>query len=143
MEKGYSFSLKDIEILEKSYVYTPDKPEGDYNFEISLNVNTDMPAGRTVHIFNVVIFINNENSGGKKEGKRQVGSLSVGYIFHIINLNEIALVENNQITLPPDLLSLLNGVVIGTTRGILFSEYRGTVLSNAILPVLDPRSFTK
>ena len=42
------------------------------------------------------------------------------------------------LSFPKIYLNLLNAVVIGTMRGVLYSELRGTQLDDAILPVLDP-----
>ena len=35
-------------------------------------------------------------------------------------------------------ISTLNSISISTTRGMMFSAFRGTFLHNAILPLIDP-----
>ena len=60
-----------------------------------------------------------------KLGKR-IANLVVTYVFAIDDLESIAIAGSDVTTLSPTLLALLNAVVIGSTRGIMYSEFRGT-----------------
>jgi hypothetical protein len=78
-----------------------------------------------------------------RKSSEKIGSIKLRCTFHVPNFEEYILNNESGPTLPQDLLYLLNTVVIGTMRGIMFSEFRGTVLNDALLPVLDPRQFQK
>jgi hypothetical protein len=64
-------------------------------------------------------------------------------MFDIFNFDGVKIESEDAISLPDDMLDLLNTVTIGTARGVLYSELRGTYLDHAILPVLDPRAFQR
>lgn len=134
--KEYSFTLKRINLLEKSLRFTSPISKGEeFAFNISLQVAGTPDAKESVHIMGVDI-------NRKKDGEK-LGSIQLGCTFSIQNFEEYVSDGNNIGALPQDLLYLLNTVVIGTMRGVMFSEFRGTFLSNAYLPVLDPRGFEK
>ncbi|MBK8502537.1 MAG: hypothetical protein IPL46_10155 [Saprospiraceae bacterium] len=57
--------------------------------------------------------------------------LNLNFLFTIDNVEGIKKDE-----LPRDLVADLNKVVVGTTRGIMFNHYRGTLLHNALLPIV-------
>jgi hypothetical protein len=43
--------------------------------------------------------------------------------------------------IPDPIVETLNILTIGTARGIMFSEFKGTWLHSNFLPVIDPKSF--
>jgi hypothetical protein len=43
--------------------------------------------------------------------------------------------------LPSGIIDLLNSVSVSTVRGMMFSAFKGTFLHNAVLPVIDPKTF--
>ena len=129
----FSFSLEDIEILEKSFSYLPKKADKKFDFDIGLKISINAPKKQSVHVINVSIVLKGE--------KKKVAAFSIGCIFEINDLENLVIIEKGETTLPQALLNLLNAVVIGTTRGIIYSELRGTVLDGTFLPVLDPRGF--
>lgn len=76
-----------------------------------------------------------------KPDNRILASFSIVCVFEIFNFESLFKPTADDTGLPQGLLNLLNTVVIGTMRGVKFSEFRGTALDNAILPVLDPTRF--
>jgi len=132
----YSFSLKKIQLVEKTLSLVPKKEnQDDYDFDISLKITLDPIKKCSIHFMNVGVRIKSDN--------RKVASVSIVCFFEINNFDQLVTNDQNELTLPQSLLNLLNTVVIGTVRGITYSEFRGTALDNAILPVLDPRKFQK
>lgn len=64
--------------------------------------------------------------------------------FHTLMLFELPefekvfqLVDEKRYDVPIDIEILLKSVAISTTRGIIFSEVRGTYLHNVVLPLID------
>jgi hypothetical protein len=59
--------------------------------------------------------------------------------FHVINLQSVVSnSENGQLDIDDNFLSTLMGVCIGTSRGILSNNTKGTVMSKYPLPLLNP-----
>ncbi len=135
-QQAFSFMLKSIDILEKSFkVFKKDK-KLDYDYGIALEIAPNPQINQSFHLMTVSV-------SPKGQEKEILATLRLGFVFEIANLEQIVVVQDNNITLPPGLLNLLNAVVIGTMRGVLFSELRGTMLEDAILPVLDPSKFER
>jgi hypothetical protein len=136
-QQTYSFSLKRIDLIEKSLrVYSKKEKKVDYDYGISLQIIPNPPDNQSFHIMSVNIF-------PKGQEKDIIATVRLGFIFEIFDLENIAITNDEGITLPEGLLNLLNAVVIGTMRGVIFSELRGTQLDDAVLPVLDPSKFQK
>jgi hypothetical protein len=134
----YSFSLKEIQIIAKTLTFINIQKKDkkiEFDFDISLSITTNTERRQSIHFMNVSIT--------SKDDKKNVGTLSIVCIFEIDNFESLVTSKNNEISLPQKLVYLLNTVVIGTIRGIMYSEFRGTILDEAILPVLDPRLFQK
>ena len=78
----------------------------------------------------------------KSEGENMEeakGSFHFVFIFHIDNLEELAIPDKNgRIELNGGLGNALASITYSTTRGILFTRLKGTSLENFVLPVLDP-----
>ena len=71
-----------------------------------------------------------------------LGSLAVSCIYSIVNFDEVIKIEaDGKLDIPQPLVEILNSISISTTRGVMFSAFKGTFLHNAFLPIVDPRSF--
>lgn len=134
-----SFIIKDIQIASKS-LNVPRLKEGqelpEFAFKIQVEIGLNDKAKNSVHVVSVEI--------APRDNQDEIwANISVACVFEIYNWEEI--IERNDLNLKlrDDVAELLNMISIGTLRGILFSEMRGTVLHNAILPVLDIKSFVK
>jgi len=134
-DKLFSFTLKKIHLIEKSLNLINSGGKEEFTFDISLQITSNRDIKESIHIMHVLI-------NTKKDGAK-AGLIKLACSFFIPNYEEYILEDDTNASLPKDLLYLLNTVVIGTMRGVMFSEFRGTVLNNAYLPVLDPRGFEK
>lgn len=71
----------------------------------------------------------------------QLGSLSTSNIFFVENYESIVTQDGNgKVSIPESLVTTLNSISISTTRGVMWNTFKGTILHNAILPILDPKS---
>jgi hypothetical protein len=68
-----------------------------------------------------------------------IGSFHLVYIFNILNLEQLAKPNKQDvIELDPLLANALSSITYSTSRGILLGRLQGTALGNFILPVLNP-----
>ena len=58
-------------------------------------------------------------------------------------MNDFFNKQHTLVDLPQEFITLLNSIALSTTRGVMFSQFRGTVLHNAILPIIAPAKFEK
>lgn len=83
------------------------------------------------------------------KSKEQIETEATGdfhfvYIFHVENLQELAVPdENKELELHAGLGNALASITYSTSRGMLFARLKGTGLENFMLPVIDPNSLLK
>src|SRR4030042_4258852 len=77
-----------------------------------------------------------------EDRETRLGNIKVSCHFQIPELDTFILPgQQDQINLPSNIIDLLNSVSISTLRGMMFSTFKGTYLHNAVLPVIDPKTF--
>ena len=126
--------LRAIELLNNSLNLpaTPDFNFSSFNFNISIESKGD--ANNKVVFVIVNVEIRNDDQS------LILGSVTVSCIFEIANFTDvIQLNAEGQAIIPGGLIHVLNSISISTTRGVLFSTFKGTFLHNAILPIVDPK----
>lgn len=130
------FQLKSIELLKGS-ISLPSAPEvslNNFNFNISLESKVDATNKFLFVIVSVEIRSEDQN--------HILGSLVVSCIFSIVNFDDVVRIQaDGNLDIPQPLVEILNSISISTTRGVMFSTFKGTFLHNAFLPIIDPRSF--
>lgn len=104
-----------------------------FTFEIKTEVQLNQENKFIIVIIGVQVF---------NEAKDfQLGSLSTNNIFFVENYESIVTQDNNgKVSIPESLVTTLNSISISTTRGVMWNTFKGTILHNAILPILDPKS---
>jgi hypothetical protein len=72
-----------------------------------------------------------------------LGSLSTNNIFYVDNYETVVTQDiDGKVSIPESLVTTLNSISISTTRGVMWNTFKGTVLHNAILPIIDPKKHT-
>jgi hypothetical protein len=134
--KEYKLQIKNIEILDV-VIEHPKEPIKDaiYNYDINIQHKSNRKDNILFAILDIQIY--------NKDKKRRLGKITTSCIFEIIDLQNIIKINGSTIDMPSDLMSIINSVSISTTRGVMFSLFKGTFLHNAILPLIDPTSFTR
>lgn len=126
--------IKSIELL-KSELNLPansNAPLINFNFNISVESRADA-ANKLVFVIVHVKIYNDDQS-------MILGALSLSCIFEIANFEHVVKVETDgQLNIPQGLINTLNTISISTTRGVMFSIFKGTFLHGAVLPIIDPR----
>lgn len=127
---NYTFSLIKIDLLEKSMDWETceSKPGGEFDCQFGMEISITTEENISNHRIKVNVI---------QDGGKVIATLTVTCTFSIPNLDQYKNTEG-KLVIPNDFILLLNTVTIGTARGMMFSEFRGTFLHDAILPVIDP-----
>lgn len=129
------FKLVAIELLNSS-LNTPNVPglnvSVDYDISVENQVNAELKY----------IFIITSAQVKNVNDATTYGSMTLSCIYEIENFSEIVKIsDQNQIQeIEKQPLDVLTSISISTMRGVMFSEFRGTFLHNAVLPVVDPKT---
>jgi hypothetical protein len=137
-EVKLEFKISNIELFNKSFAVPAILPQNKFpevQFDLAINVHVDKENKRIVSILQVKMKAENSND--------IVAGITVGCTFDIVNFEELVINNGDSASVPETIIETLNIITIGTTRGIMFNEFKGTWLHNTILPVIDPKSFTQ
>lgn len=126
--------IRAIELLNGS-LRVPEAPHNTavaaFNFNIGIESKVDAP--------NKLVFVIVHVEIRNEDHSLVLGDLSVSCIFEIANFDAVIVMEENgRFRIPDRLIETLNIVSISTTRGVMFSTFKGTFLHGAVLPVIDP-----
>jgi len=129
------FQIKAIDLLDSS-LSSPNEPfSGDevFNFEVNLEhkISKDDPL---LYVICSVRIIDSSK-------KHQYGMIRTSCLYEIPDLAKHFNEKEQQFCLSDMFITTLNSISISSSRGIMFSAFRGTVLHNVILPIIDPTDF--
>jgi hypothetical protein len=106
-----------------------------HNFNVNFELGFNIPDKLIKADFSVNVETNSENETTEEAS----GAFSFAFVFHVNNIDELTKVEkDNTITISPALGNALAAITYSTSRGILMTRFQGTILSNFILPVINP-----
>jgi len=134
-DTSVTFQIKGVELME-SCINPPSDPlapEIVFNFDINIEHRINPENDILIVVCTVLVF--------NEKRDEQLGKLKAGCIYLINDLKRFINGETKALELPEPVATALNSVSISTTRGLMFSMFRGTYLHNAVLPVVDPTSF--
>jgi hypothetical protein len=128
--------IRAIELLNESLKLPADSNTAITTFNFNINIESKADALNKLVFVIVHVEIKNDNQS------LVLGALSVSCIFEIVNFNDIIKIEEDgKLNIPQRLIETLNIISISTTRGIMFSTFKGTFLHGAVLPIIDPKQF--
>jgi uncharacterized protein with PQ loop repeat len=132
--EGVNYQLKGIEILDIQLNYPSNfKPsETKFRFDFVAENKVNVEKGMVLVVPTIKIY--NDKSA------ELLGSIRVNFAFHVQDFSTYIDEENKKVELPKAFQLAINSVSISTIRGIMYSQFRGTFLQNAILPVIDPNT---
>jgi hypothetical protein len=133
ISQNINFRLKNIEIAQSSLTAIDYALPDDVIFKFNINIEHLVNIDQNLNVIKptVAIFVEDEQS--------ILANLSVNLVFEIEDLANYAI--EKEVKLPSDIIIAMNSISISTLRGIMISTFKGTYLHNAILPVIDPKSF--
>jgi len=129
-DKSINYQIKSIEILDFSLT-SLDKPfEEIKNYNFDLNVTQKYNAEHKL-IFTITTISVLDNK------RKLLGSLKTNVIFEVLEFDSYLNKKTKKIDFPKEFVLTLNSVAISTSRGIMFSQFKGTNLHNVILPLVN------
>jgi len=124
------YQLRSIEVINVNINARPKDYKGQkFHFDISghARVNPD----KKILFFFVAIIVREENE------EYHLGKIETALGFEIGDFENVILKkEDNIYNIPIDLEIHLRTISISTTRGIMWSHFKGTHLHKALLPVV-------
>jgi len=122
-----SFMFKPITIPEEQVVFGK-----NLLYAIGLKIELDLP----IEIIKLKLLVNYTLA----DINDIVLSLESEIVFHVINLKAVTRKEDNEknVNVNDEFLVTLLGVCIGTSRGILSTKTKGTIIAKYPLPILNP-----
>ncbi len=136
-ESQLSFQIKGIELLDIKLNHPKEPLPDPMLFQYKIGVEHKISIENRLIIVITTIDIIHEDQ------ETRLASLQASCIFEIANFEDFLNADTQQISIPDLMIVTLNSVSLSTIRGIMFSQFKGTFLHNAILPVIDPKSFIK
>ncbi len=102
----------------------------EFNFESLSDIKVDKDQKFALSTTDVFIK--------EKISNEQVASFKTLCVFEFPDFEEVfTKISDNQYDIPEELEILLKSTGLSTSRGIIFSELRGTYLHGAIMPLID------
>lgn len=131
MNPDISYLLRNIELLSLHINQRP--PIGFTGNQFHFDITAEARVSPEKEVVFMVITINTREA----DKEEQLAQITTALAFQIENFKEvIKLNENNVFEIPTDFEVLVRTIAISTTRGIMFSHFKGTHLVKAILPIV-------
>jgi hypothetical protein len=130
-----TFKLKAIELLDATLNHP-----GSLIPELTI-FHFDVKLEQKVNIEEKLLFIVNDVEIFNEDRKLKLGSIKISCAFGIDNFTDFVDIKTNFTNLPDPISMMLNSITLSTTRGVMFSQFKGTFLHHAYLPIIDPKSF--
>jgi len=126
-------SLQEINILAKNFNLELHEAESLTVAEFDINVvDSIVPATKYDSIIKVIEVVILGNNG------KNFANVKIMYTFEVKKENSYLTLKEGEYRIDPRLNHWLDNIVIATTRGIMFSEFRGTFLDKILLPLIKP-----
>ena len=129
-----SFQLKGIELnsMNLNQPQIPLNQERNYNF----NINVE----QRINIEEKLVIVSTTIDLIHEADKLIHASIKTSCIFLVENL-QVFNSDADQVKLPDQFVVALNSISLSTTRGIMFSQFKGTFMHNVFLPIVNPAAF--
>lgn len=130
-----NFQIKGIELLEINLKHPQIllELERTYNFNIDIEQRINNEEKLVIVVTSVDLI---------HEADQQChASIKTSCIFLIENFKDFIVANTNQVKFPDQFVITLNSISLSTTRGIMFSNFKGTFMHNVYMPIVNPSSF--
>jgi len=133
--KPVRYQLKGIELMDFCFNHPKQQMPSQMVFNFDIKLEHKIPADNNLIAVVVTIEIKDGSSTNR------LGSLMVSCIYDVPDIKDYIDKKTKVPKFPETFITTINSLSISTVRGLMFSQFRGTFLHNAILPVIDPKSF--
>ncbi|MFP4022998.1 MAG: hypothetical protein ACLFVR_00625 [Thiohalospira sp.] len=135
-KRNMEFQVKGIEILDielkNPEKQLPKDPVFHYNINLLHKIN---PEKKLVFVIVEVNVLNEDK-------QTLLGRIRVSNVFHVVNFDEFKVDKTDRtVSFPKEIIDVFNSIAISTTRGVMFTSFRGTFLHTALLPLINPKGF--
>lgn len=134
-EKQINFQLKGIELLDVLIKHPKQALPANTSFHFNINLKHKINAE------NKLVFVISSIKVLLEDKKTELALLTVSCIYNVPEIEKFFEQETKQVKFPNEFVIKLNTVSLSTTRGVMFSEFKGTFLHNAYLPLIDIHAF--
>jgi hypothetical protein len=138
---GITFGIKEIDFLHfesttrLQEIKSQLAPEA-YEFQFDLQWNV-LEAEK---LFNLQLSVTLYEKQSP-ETKVELANMKVLIVFVIINFEEVIRIENGMTSIPDQLITATAGIIVSTARGMFVLNTKDLIISNAIIPVINPQVF--
>lgn len=137
-EEVIHYRIVNVDVISKSMAQ---RPAGDniekYFFDLQFQIKVLAENKIVIPIVSIKIR-------GEENEKKELASIEIACLFEVIDFEKFILMNDKGVyIIPPILESAITPIAISTSRGVMYSEFRGTHLNNAILPVIMMNSLKK
>lgn len=128
-EQSFNIRFDGVELIEK-HLFKGIASEHD-KFTFDTKVQTLIDPIKNILVAFVSVGIR------KEDGSETFATIICAFGYHIAELSSLKdEIDQNKYNIPPELDNMVKQISISTMRGIIFSEFRGTHLHRAILPII-------
>lgn len=135
--KAIGFQLKGIEILNINFSHPQKQSESETAFTFDISIEHRIKPDDGLILVACTVGILNELD------REEIGKITTLCVYEVEGLNGFVDNQAQQVDLPEHLATAINSISLSTTRGIMYSNFKGTILDKAYLPIISPASFTK
>lgn len=135
-DSNIGFQINAIELLDSCLNAPKQLLTSNTVFQFEINLEHRLNANEGVVIVICLVSIYNDTN------EQLLGQLKSSCIFSVDDLSTYINPKTKALKLPKHFATILNSISISTTRGLMFSFFRGTFLHNAVLPIIDPQSIS-
>lgn len=134
-QNNVNFQIKGIELLEMNLKHPqiPLELERTYNFNINIEQRINNEEKLVIVVTSVDLI--------HEEDQQCHASIKTSCIFLIENFKDFIVANTNQVNLPDQFVVTLNSISLSTTRGMMFTNFKGTFMHNVFLPIVNPSTF--
>ncbi|MCF8335458.1 MAG: hypothetical protein K9H65_02540 [Bacteroidales bacterium] len=133
-----TYKISAIETLDLEMKH-PKQQNIDFN-----TFHFDLKLQHRINAEKKLVFVITNISIMDKDKSSRVGYLETSCIFEVENFNDyLTSDEESNVKFPDSFINEINSMAISTTRGIMFSEFKGTFLHKAVLPVFQSEQLSK
>lgn len=136
-ETKVTFQIKGIDLvdIQMNQLKQPLPAQTTFHFNINLEQMIN-PENKLVIVAVTVVILHEDKT-------TILASIKASCIFDVANFDEFIAEGTRKVNFPESTIITFNSITISTVRGLMFSQFKGTHLHTAILPVVDPSSFMK
>jgi len=140
---SFTFNLTDVEVERMEFSkrvqeLTNSLTRDDYEFQFDVTMNL-VPDDKHVVVSLVITLF--EKQG--KVVKIELAKLATKTTVKVLNFDEVITHSGDRLHYPEQLFPTLIGLSISTARGIFLAYTSDKIINNALVPIIDPRVFTK